>query len=56
MKFRYLLDNLSGIMLLVVTGVGTLIHVYSTGYMSHDDGRKSRWRLVTTMTFRMSHP
>ena len=33
---RYVLDPLSGVMLLVVTGVGTLIHVYSAGYMSHD--------------------
>jgi NADH-quinone oxidoreductase subunit L len=31
-------DHLSGSMLLVITGVGFLIHVYSTEYMSHDDG------------------
>jgi len=30
-------DRLSGTLLLVVTGVGTLIHVYSTSYMSHED-------------------
>src|SRR5438128_2305041 len=30
------LDPLSGLMLLVVTGVGTLIHVYSTGYMADE--------------------
>jgi NADH-quinone oxidoreductase subunit L len=30
-------DQLSGTMLLVVTGVGTLIHVYSVSYMSHED-------------------
>ncbi|MFO0627338.1 MAG: NADH-quinone oxidoreductase subunit L [Polyangiales bacterium] len=35
-RVRYVVDPLSGIMLLVVTGVGTLIHIYSTGYMSHD--------------------
>jgi NADH-quinone oxidoreductase subunit L len=29
-------DNLTGVMLLVVTGVGFLIHLYSSGYM-HDD-------------------
>ncbi len=29
--------RLSGTMILVVTGVGTLIHVYSTSYMSHED-------------------
>jgi len=30
------LDSLSGTMLLVVTGVGSLIHLYSVGYMHHD--------------------
>jgi len=30
-------DQLSGTLLLVVTGVGTLIHVYSASYMSHED-------------------
>ncbi len=34
----FLLDPLSAIMLLVVTGVGFLIHIYSIGYMSHDAG------------------
>jgi len=32
-----LLDPLSTVMILVVTGVGFLIHVYSTGYMAHDE-------------------
>ncbi|OGQ84860.1 MAG: NADH-quinone oxidoreductase subunit L [Deltaproteobacteria bacterium RIFOXYA12_FULL_58_15] len=32
----FAVDALSGIMILVVTGVGFLIHVYSIGYMSHD--------------------
>ena len=32
----FLLDPLSSVMILVVTGVGFLIHVYSTGYMAHD--------------------
>ncbi|WP_118193755.1 NADH-quinone oxidoreductase subunit L [Albibacterium indicum] len=34
----FLVDTLSSIMLLIVTGVGFLIHVYSTGYMKHDAG------------------
>ena len=34
----FLLDPLSSIWLLFVTGVGTLIHVYSTGYMAHEGG------------------
>ena len=34
----FLLDPLSAVMILVVTGIGFLIHVYSVGYMSHDNG------------------
>src|ERR1700726_3590097 len=37
-QWGMLLDPLSAIMLFVVTGVGFLIHVYSTGYMSHEGG------------------
>lgn len=35
-NIAYLLDPLSAVMILVVTGVGFLIHVYSVGYMAHD--------------------
>ena len=34
----YLLDPLSSVMVLVVTGVGLLIHIYSIGYMGHEGG------------------
>jgi NADH-quinone oxidoreductase subunit L len=34
----FLLDPLSGVMILVVTGVGFLIHLYSVGYMHGDEG------------------
>ena len=34
----FLLDQLSGVMLLIVTGVGLLIHIYSAGYMAHEAG------------------
>jgi NADH-quinone oxidoreductase subunit L len=33
-----MLDRLSAVLLLVVTGIGFLIHVYSTAYMEHDAG------------------
>ncbi|MCX6620293.1 MAG: NADH-quinone oxidoreductase subunit L, partial [Acidobacteria bacterium] len=36
--FGFLLDPLSSVMILVVTGIGFLIHVYSIGYMAHDGG------------------
>ncbi|MEW1908550.1 NADH-quinone oxidoreductase subunit L [Kitasatospora sp. NPDC085895] len=34
------LDQLSMTFVLLITGVGTLIHVYSTGYMAHDERRR----------------
>lgn len=36
--FSFLVDRLSVLMLLIVTGVGFLIHVYSIGYMKEDSG------------------
>jgi NADH-quinone oxidoreductase subunit L len=35
-----LYDPLSGLFLLLITGVGSLIHVYSIGYMAHDERRR----------------
>jgi NADH-quinone oxidoreductase subunit L len=35
-----LYDPLSALFLLLITGVGSLIHVYSIGYMEHDDRRR----------------
>ena len=35
-SWGFLLDPLSGMMILVVTGIGTLIHVYSTAYMADE--------------------
>lgn len=37
-NFSFLYDPLSAVMLLVVTGVGFLIHIYSIGYMHHEGG------------------
>lgn len=34
--FAFRFDNLSGMMTLVITGIGTLIHLYAIGYMGHD--------------------
>ncbi len=34
----FLLDPLSSVMILVITGIGFLIHIYATGYMAHDGG------------------
>lgn len=43
-KVSYLVDQLSLVMALIVTGVGFLIHVYSIGYMHGDKGF---WRFFT---------
>ena len=37
-SFSFLIDQLSAIMLLIITGVGFLIHLYSIGYMKDDAG------------------
>jgi NADH-quinone oxidoreductase subunit L len=36
--FDLALDRLSAVMLMIVTGVGLLIHIYAIGYMSHEGG------------------
>ncbi|MCH2693630.1 MAG: NADH-quinone oxidoreductase subunit L [Acidobacteriia bacterium] len=37
-EWGYQLDPLSAVMILVVTGIGFLIHLYSIGYMAHEEG------------------
>lgn len=36
--FSFLVDPLSSLFLLIITGIGFLIHLYSTGYMHDDEG------------------
>src|SRR5947208_9034302 len=38
LDWGFLLDPLSSVMILVVTGIGFLIHVYAVGYMAHEGG------------------
>ncbi|HEX2626707.1 MAG TPA: NADH-quinone oxidoreductase subunit L [Candidatus Limnocylindrales bacterium] len=40
-EFGFLVDNLTSVLLVVVTTIGMLVHIYSIGYMAHDPGR---WR------------
>src|SRR4051812_40107009 len=47
------LDPLSWIMLLVVTGVGGLIHIYSYGYMKEDPGMGRYFASLSLFTFAM---
>src|SRR5512138_932233 len=49
----FLLDPLSALMLLVVTGVGFLIHVYSTGYMAEDENYGRFFTYLNLFVFSM---
>ena len=49
----YALDPLSAVMILVVTGIGGLIHVYATGYMHDDDAFWRFFAYLNLFTFAM---
>ncbi len=51
--FGFQLDQLSLVMLLVVTGVGFLIHIYSAGYMAHEGGFYRYFALLNLFLFFM---
>jgi len=51
--FAFLIDNLSVTMMLIVTGVGALIHIYSIGYMHGDDRVNSFFAQMNLFTFSM---
>jgi len=51
--FAFLIDHLSLTMMLIVTGVGTLIHIYSIGYMHDDDRVNSFFAQMNLFTFSM---
>ena len=49
-RFAFTVDHLTLIMLSVVTGVGFLIHLYSVGYMAHEEGY---WRFFAYLNLFM---
>ncbi len=51
--FGVKLDHLAKAMLLVVTGVGFLVHLYSTVYMEHDDARSRYFGHLALFMFSM---
>jgi NADH-quinone oxidoreductase subunit L len=51
--FSYQIDQLSLVMLLLITGVGTLIHIYSIGYMSHDENVGKFFSFLNLFVFSM---
>jgi NADH-quinone oxidoreductase subunit L len=52
-NFGLLSDPLSAVMLLIVTGVGLLIHVYSVGYMADDEGYWRFFAFLNLFVFAM---
>jgi NADH-quinone oxidoreductase subunit L len=49
-NFAFTVDHLTLIMLAIVTGVGFLIHLYSVGYMAHEEGY---WRFFAYLNLFM---
>jgi NADH-quinone oxidoreductase subunit L len=47
------LDSLSGVMLIVVTTVSAMVHVYSIGYMAHEHGKPRFMAYLSLFTFFM---
>jgi NADH-quinone oxidoreductase subunit L len=51
--FSFFIDQLTLLMLLIVTGVGSLIHLYSVGYMKHDEGYGKFFAFLNLFVFFM---
>ncbi|MGI4833623.1 MAG: NADH-quinone oxidoreductase subunit L [Janthinobacterium lividum] len=51
--FSYQIDQLSLVMLLLITGVGFLIHLYSIGYMGHDENVGKFFSFLNLFVFSM---
>ncbi len=49
-EFGFVIDPLTACLLIVVTSVGLLVHIYSIGYMSHDPGY---WRFFAYLNLFM---
>ena len=54
-NFSYQLDQLSLLMGLIVTGVGSLIHIYSIGYMHGDPGYYKFFSYLNLFIFAMNN-
>ena len=51
--FSFYVDPLSWLMLLLITGVGTVIHIYSAGYMQKDPGISRYFAYLNLFVFFM---
>ena len=51
--WRLRFDTLTAVMLIVVTGVSSMVHIYSVGYMSHDKACARFMSYLSLFTFAM---
>jgi len=51
--FNYILDRLSGMMLLIITGIGSLIHIYAGGYMHEEENTYRFFAYLNLFVFMM---
>ncbi len=49
----FLMDSLTAMMIVVVTFVSLMVHIYSIGYMHHDDGYQRFFSYISLFTFSM---
>ncbi len=49
----FVVDQISGIMILIITGIGSLIHLFSIGYMHHDKGAAKYFAYLNLFIFNM---
>jgi NADH-quinone oxidoreductase subunit L len=52
-KAGFVFDSISAIMTLIITGVGSLIHLFSVGYMSHDERPSKYFAYLNLFLFNM---
>lgn len=52
-NFGFWVDQLSSLMILIITGVGFLIHLFSVGYMSHDESVAKYFAYLNFFIFNM---
>jgi NADH-quinone oxidoreductase subunit L len=52
-NMAFMLDPISSVMILIITGVGSLIHLYSVGYMSHDEKPAKFFAYLNLFLFNM---
>ncbi len=51
--FGFVVDQISAVMILIITGVGSLIHLFSVGYMSHDERPAKYFAYLNLFLFNM---